>query len=83
MLWQMATFGTMGIYTGLYYTFSQAAAIAGPVLAGPIIDLWDYRGIFLFGAAAMLSAFLFMGKVTRGEPSVRAPGESAGAAKED
>jgi len=68
MLWQMATFGTMGIYTGLYYTFSQAAAIAGPLVTGPIIDLGGYRGIFAFGAAAMLAAFLVMRKVTKGEP---------------
>jgi maltose/moltooligosaccharide transporter len=68
MLWQMATFGTMGIYTGLYYTFSQAAAITGPLITGPIIDLSGYRGIFAFAAAAMLGAFFVMRKVTKGEP---------------
>jgi maltose/moltooligosaccharide transporter len=39
MLWQMAGQETMGIYTGLYYTFSQLAAIVAPPLAGAIIDL--------------------------------------------
>lgn len=39
MLWQMAKQDTMGIYTGLYYTFSQLAAILAPLLAGSLIDL--------------------------------------------
>lgn len=68
MLWQMASYGTMGIYTGLYYTFSQGAAITGPIITGPIIDLFGYPGIFAFGSAAMLCAFLVMGKVRKGEP---------------
>ncbi|HAZ22407.1 MAG TPA: MFS transporter [Firmicutes bacterium] len=68
MLWQMATYGNMGIYTGLYYTFSQAAAIISPPITGTIIDLVGYRGIFVFSAFCMLAALLVMGKVTRGEP---------------
>ncbi len=39
MLWQMAGQDTMGIYTGVYYTASQSAAIAAPPIAGAIIDL--------------------------------------------
>ena len=69
MLWQMASWGTMGIYTGLYYTASQGAAILAPVLTGAIIDLVGYRGIFLFCSACMLAAFLVMGKVRSGEPT--------------
>jgi len=67
MLWQMASWGTMGVYTGLYYTFSQTAAIAAPPITGAIIDLGGYPGIFLFAAACMLIAFLLMGRVRRGE----------------
>jgi MFS family permease len=59
----------MGIYTGLYYTASQGAAILAPVLTGAIIDLVGYRGIFLFCSACMLAAFLVMGKVRSGEPT--------------
>ncbi|MDR2135817.1 MAG: MFS transporter, partial [Treponema sp.] len=36
MLWQIADFGNMGIYTGLYYTFSQGAAILAPPVTGLI-----------------------------------------------
>ncbi|MDR0876613.1 MAG: MFS transporter [Treponema sp.] len=68
MLWQMATFGTMGIYTGLYYTFSQSAAILAPPITGLVIDLAGYSGIFIFGAVCMLIAFFVMGGVTAGEP---------------
>ena len=67
MLWQMATYSDMGIYTGLYYTFSQAAAILSPPVAGGIIDLAGYRTIFLFAAVCMFGAYLVMGLVTRGE----------------
>jgi MFS family permease len=63
----MATFNDMGIYTGLYYTFSQAAAILSPPLVGGFIDLAGYRTIFLFAAACMFGAFLVMGLVKQGE----------------
>ncbi len=68
MLWQMAEWGTIGIYTGLYYTASQAAAIFAPVLTGGIIDIFGYSGIFLFCSACMLAARFVMGRVTKGEP---------------
>jgi MFS family permease len=68
MLWQMASFGTMGIYTGLYYTFSQSAAILAPPITGAIIDLTGYPGIFIFGGLCMLGAWLVMRGVKSGEP---------------
>ena len=39
MLWQMAKRDTMGIYTGVYYTFSQLAAILAPPISGLVIDI--------------------------------------------
>jgi len=77
MLWQMASFGTIGVYTGLYYTFSQGAAITSPPITGALIDLVGYPGIFLFAAACMLAAFRLMGKVAKGEPGERAAAERA------
>ncbi len=67
MLWQMASYGSMGIYTGLYYTFSQAASIGAPPVTGLIIDLFGFQGIFVFASICMFSAFIVMGKVTMGE----------------
>lgn len=68
MLWQMATYGNMGIYTGLYYFFSQWAAIIAPPITGFIIDWAGFRGIFAFCAVCMGAALAVMGFVTRGEP---------------
>jgi maltose/moltooligosaccharide transporter len=71
MLWQMATFGTMGIFTGLYYTFSQTAAIAAPPVTGYIIDIFGFQGIFIFASICMLGAFFTMFGVRKGEPEVK------------
>ncbi|MBN1686157.1 MAG: MFS transporter, partial [Spirochaetales bacterium] len=71
MLWQMASYDNMGIYTGLYYTFSQTAAIISPPITGFIIDLFGFGGIFIFAAICMFAAFLVVGRVSRGE-AVRA-----------
>lgn len=68
MLWQMATYANMGIYTGLYYFFSQGAAILAPPITGGLIDATGYRAIFLFCAACLVAGFLFMGFVRGGEP---------------
>ena len=72
MLWQLASFGTMGIYTGLYYTFSQSAAILAPPVTGLIIDLAGYAGIFIFGALCMAGAWCTMAGVQAGEPDTAA-----------
>ena len=71
MLWQMATFTNIGIYTGLYYTFKQCSSILAPVLSGLSNDLSgknNYTGMFIFAAACMTLAAISMLKVTKGEP---------------
>ncbi len=68
MLWQMSTFQTVGIYTGLYYFFSQAASIISPPLSGACIDLFGYPSLFIYAAIFMTIAFFTMSKVDRGEP---------------
>ncbi|MFA7119221.1 MAG: MFS transporter [Sphaerochaetaceae bacterium] len=72
MLWQMSTYQTVGIYTGLYYFFSQLASIISPPITGAFIDKFGYRAIFLYGCVAMFIAFLLMGHVHRGEPEQEA-----------
>ena len=69
MLWQMADYTTMGIYTGAYYFFSQLASIISPTIAGGVIDIAGYPALFIFGTIFMLVAFFLMGKVHRGEIS--------------
>ncbi len=59
----------LGTYTGLYYFFSTAAAVIGPILAGYLIEGLggDYGLIFVIAPIALLFAFLFMLGVRRGE----------------
>jgi MFS family permease len=68
MLWQMATFANMGVYTGLYYFFSQGAAIIAPPITGAIIDIAGFRAIFIYAAVCLAAAYVVMGRVTAGEP---------------
>lgn len=77
MLWQMSTFGNIGIFTGLYYTFSQSANILAPPLTGLVIDIakalklpleYQYTGIFAFACILQIAAFIVMAKVRKGEP---------------
>lgn len=68
MLWQMATYSDMGIYTGLYYTFSQTAAILAPPIAGFLMDWLGFRVVFIYTAICMLIAFILMQFVKKGEP---------------
>jgi len=67
MLWQMAHHSNIGVYTGLYYTFSQLAAIVAPTCSGAIIDIAGPRSMFLFCAAFFILASITMGFVTGGE----------------
>lgn len=85
MLWQMSTFGTIGIFTGLYYTFSQSANILAPPITGLLIDIikafkvpleYQYTGIFAFACVLQVAAFLVMAKVRKGEPGDVADGIS-------
>jgi MFS family permease len=71
MIWQMTNYNNVGIYTGLYYTFSQSAAIFAPPITGLIIDLGGYRGIFIFSGICMFAAWCTMGGVKAGEPDDR------------
>ena len=68
MLWQMSDYTTVGIYTGLYYFFSQAASIIAPPIAGGCIDLFGYPALFVFTAIFFAIAWITMSKVDRGEP---------------
>ncbi|TFG08662.1 MAG: MFS transporter [Promethearchaeota archaeon] len=52
ILWDLAPEGKVGIYTGIYYTFNQAAYTIAPILFGGILFLFigfgDYRYIVMF-----------------------------------
>lgn len=70
MLWQMATYANMGIYTAAYYVAKESSSIVSPPITGLSSDLFGIRSIFLIAAAFMLAAFIVMGFVKRGEAEV-------------
>ncbi len=60
----------IGAYTGLYYFASSLAAIAGPILAGGLIDFTNYAMIWLFSAVFLGLAIVAMLRLR--EPEVAA-----------
>ena len=78
VIWQLAPKGKIGTYTGLYYTFSQLAAILSPIFAGLSFDAYkkfkpdivmgeQYLLLFPYVLTFMIVAFLFLMRVKRGE----------------
>lgn len=55
----------IGAYTGLYYFFSQTAAVLGPTLGGVLVEnaSYNYKLLFIFGTVFLFLAFLSMLKV--------------------
>jgi MFS family permease len=62
MLWKMARPENTGLYTGLYYTFSQTAAVLAPPVTGFLIDVSGFQAMYAFAGVCMLTAFFFMRK---------------------
>jgi len=67
MVVDIAPQSKLGSYTGLYYFFSMAAAIISPPIVGWLIDMTDYKSMFIVTPVFMLLALLSMTRVTRGE----------------
>ncbi len=73
ILWALAPEGKKGIYTGIYYTFNQAAYALAPVIFGGILTslsfLSDYRYIVMFPfiLICILIAFLLFLPIKSGE----------------
>lgn len=75
ILWALAPKEKTGIYTGIYYTFNQAAYTLAPITFGGMLSvlsvLGDYRYIvmfpFIFGCIVI--AFIFFSRIKGGEVS--------------
>ncbi|MCF7822579.1 MAG: MFS transporter [Candidatus Marinimicrobia bacterium] len=69
MVVDMAPQDRLGAYTGLYYLSSQSSAIAGPIMAGKIIEIFNnnYGVGFIYGSVTLVIALFFMLPVKRGE----------------
>jgi maltose/moltooligosaccharide transporter len=74
MVYDLGEQRSIGSYTGLYYFSSSSAAIAGPILAGGLVQLLgnDYTVIWLYGAVFMALALFLMSRV-RGRAALRKP----------
>ena len=75
IIWSLAPEEEVGIYTGIYYTFNQAAYALAPVLFGGLLSAFGFLGnfryiiMFPFILVCIIIAFLVMFKVKGGEAS--------------
>jgi MFS family permease len=60
MVYDLGDENSIGVYTGLYYFASSAAAITGPILGGWLIDLTGHSSVWAFSAVSILLAALAM-----------------------
>ncbi len=67
MIWEIATNERLGTYTGLYYFFSQTAAVVAPPLFGLFFDLIGYNVLFPVSIGFFALAFICMMFVRKGE----------------
>ena len=67
MVWEIATNERLGTYTGLYYFFSQAAAVTAPPLFGLFFDFIGLEVLFPVSIGFFALALLFMSMVKKGE----------------
>ncbi len=67
MVVELATGSDVGRYTGLYYSASMAAQIAGPVLSGPLLEMTKLKALFPFGTVFVALSFITMLFVKHGD----------------
>jgi MFS family permease len=75
IIWRLCPADEISTFTGIYYTFNQAAAIFGPIAMGLIFDLvegsWGvdkYKLLYPFVLACVVFALLFLIPVKGTEP---------------
>ena len=71
----------VGKFTGCYYTFSMAAQVITPMLAGTLMRSVSYRVLFPYAALFVGASFVTMCFVRHGD--VKAAAKSGLAAFED
>jgi MFS family permease len=67
MLWQMASFANVGVFTAAYYVAKESSSIIAPPITGGVADLFGIRWIFIVAGLFMVAAFFVMGLVRSGE----------------
>ena len=70
MVLEMCKGSEVGKFTGLYYTFSMAAQVATPIVAGWLLENVSYKTLFPYAAIFALGSFVTMGFVKHGDTKV-------------
>lgn len=60
MVVEISRAGSVGKYTGYYYTFSMAAQIVTPVVSGALLEHVGYHTLFPYAAAMVALSFVTM-----------------------
>ena len=72
MVVEMCRGSEVGKFTGLYYTFSMAAQIVTPIVAGWLLRNVGYKTLFPYAAVFAFASFVTMGMVRHGDNKVEA-----------
>ena len=67
MVVEMCKGSDIGRFTGYYYTFSMAAQIVTPIVAGTLMNRVGYTTLFPYAAVFMAAAFVTMIQVKHGD----------------
>lgn len=70
MVVEMCKGSEVGKFTGLYYTFSMAAQIVTPIVAGSLLNHVSYKTLFPYAAVFVAASFVTMGFVRHGDNKV-------------
>jgi MFS family permease len=70
MVVEMCSGADVGKFTGFYYTFSMAAQIVTPIIAGFLIEKIDYKVLFLYSAIFVFLSFITMCFVKHGDTKI-------------
>ena len=71
MVVEMCRGSEVGKFTGLYYTFSMAAQIVTPIVAGWLLRNVSYKTLFPYAAVFAFASFVTMGMVKHGDNKVQ------------
>ena len=70
MVVEMCHGSDIGKFTGLYYSFSMAAQIVTPIVAGALIQYISYKSLFLYSAIFVFLSFVTMCFVKHGDTKI-------------
>ncbi len=71
MVVEMCRGSDIGKFTGYYYTFSMAAQVVTPIVAGSLMRAIDYRVLFPYAALFVALSFVTMCFVSTATPKPR------------